>query len=410
MTKNVKVKVFPAGAGESILISFSGVKRTNILIDCGYVSTYKTIKKELIKLKSKGECIDLLVLTHIDNDHINGARGLLNDYINGVICDISEIWINDYFRIFGVDKLDHVEISKNELNLISELNGKNYPIDNMNYGEKNVGYKDSHLLVNLLSNKKLQGKVNKTFNGGCVKVSEGIVINDEINISVISPTEDILVNLLEEWRLYLKSKGFGELSKYEEIAKSFELFYINNLEGKVSMVSDKNCSSNYSTLNDLISFDQKDKTLINRSSIAFIVEFENQKFLFLGDSSPKDYDEMLKGLYHDNNEDKIDFELVKISHHGSKFNTSSTMFDYIKSRRYLISTNGNLHRHPDLETIYKIIFKQNNHKDIYFNYKSNKVLTSMKTLNIDKIENKPCFDIKYENNNKMGRNILTINI
>ena len=129
--------------------------------------------------------------------------------------------------------------------------------------------------------------------------------------------------------------------------------------------------------------------------------------MFLGDSSPADYDEVLSYISKQNEDKKMPFELVKVSHHGSKFDTSSNLFNYITSKRYLILTNGNGYDHPDLESIAKIILKQDDKKEILFNYRHNKVTRFIKNYKLDKLDN---FSIKYENNQKLGLNILNIDI
>jgi beta-lactamase superfamily II metal-dependent hydrolase len=64
----IEFDFFKAGYGDSILVRTD--KGTNILIDGGLVKSYKDIKKskKIDKLKK----LDLVVLTHIDSDHING--------------------------------------------------------------------------------------------------------------------------------------------------------------------------------------------------------------------------------------------------------------------------------------------------------------------------------------------------
>ena len=62
----------------------------------------------------------------------------------------------------------------------------------------------------------------------------------------------------------------------------------------------------------------------------------------------------------------LDFDLVKVSHHGSNNNISSRILNLITSKRYLISTNGK-HTHPDLSTIAKIV-EAGNQLEIITNY------------------------------------------
>jgi hypothetical protein len=60
-------------------------------------------------------------------------------------------------------------------------------------------------------------------------------------------------------------------------------------------------------------------------------------------------------------------ELVKISHHGSKANNSVEMLELIKSSKYIISTNGDKHAHPNKQFLARLA-SVNKDCEIYFNY------------------------------------------
>ncbi|MCD4680800.1 MAG: hypothetical protein K8S00_10475, partial [Bacteroidales bacterium] len=77
----MKIKFLQADHGDSILVSFDENNiRRNILIDGGPGTAYKekdrrtgryiakTLQKELARLKNNNEKIDLLILTHVDDD------------------------------------------------------------------------------------------------------------------------------------------------------------------------------------------------------------------------------------------------------------------------------------------------------------------------------------------------------
>ncbi len=69
-----------------------------MLIDGGYAKTYhKYLKKFLLNLAAEGKRLNLIVVTHIDDDHISGIRSLLQengDSRNPKIIEIDEIWFN----------------------------------------------------------------------------------------------------------------------------------------------------------------------------------------------------------------------------------------------------------------------------------------------------------------------------
>lgn len=112
----------------------------------------------------------------------------------------------------------------------------------------------------------------------------------------------------------------------------------------------------------------EDDTATNGSAIAFIIEHQSFKLLFLADAHPSVIIQNLKEHYSEE-EFPIKFDLIKISHHGSKNNTSPELLKYIDSEKYIFSTNGLIHNHPDKETIARIISRETKFtRTLYFNY------------------------------------------
>ena len=58
---DIKIKMFPAGAGDSILIQFQR-ENFNILIDGGYVQTYSRYLKPCFKqMRNRGQKLNLII-------------------------------------------------------------------------------------------------------------------------------------------------------------------------------------------------------------------------------------------------------------------------------------------------------------------------------------------------------------
>ena len=96
-----KIHFIRAMSGDSFLIELG--RGHCILIDCGYKSTYETELKPLLKkLHREGYRIDILVITHMDEDHIGGAISLIEengDKNNPHIIAIDNIWFNGIFNL-----------------------------------------------------------------------------------------------------------------------------------------------------------------------------------------------------------------------------------------------------------------------------------------------------------------------
>lgn len=79
----INIKIIPALNGDCFLITAG---ETNILIDGGYVNTYSEfLKPLLLEIASKGKNLSLVVVSHIDADHISGILKLIEENESGNI-------------------------------------------------------------------------------------------------------------------------------------------------------------------------------------------------------------------------------------------------------------------------------------------------------------------------------------
>lgn len=319
----MKVKILQAFNGDCIWISFlNNGKPTNILIDGGTSTTYSykdksdgKIKAGNLKtligfLKSQNENLDLVILTHIDDDHIDGFLKWFNKD-DKAIQNIKEIWFNSGRTIkkYLKDTTSKVESLKfkERITLTSVTQG----IDYENYiREKDIW----------------DEKV----------IKQGDIINwNGISFQILSPCKEKLERLLKEWEKNAPKSSI-DTSRKDDYKK---------------------------TLKKLI---EEDKDAYNGSSIAFILKNDGKNYLFLGDSHPSEIVTGLKNLGY-NKCNKLKVELFKISYHASRKNTSTELLNSIETGNYVISTNGDLQNHSDNATIARIVMSNPNAK-IYFNY------------------------------------------
>lgn len=323
----MKIKFLKAFNGDAILISFkeSGETR-NILIDGGMPATYVQkgkngkleygeLKETVDKIRENDEKIDLLVLTHVDDDHIGGVlKWFEKDKEAHKI--IGQVWFNSG-RLIS-EYFDEQEIAENLLEIPDEstLTSIGQGVKFEDYIEEN-GIWDRSIVVALEYFEYLG-----------------------IKFKILSPSPDKLKLLLGKW----------EKEKPESLDTS----------------ADKN---DYElTLKEHIAKDKfkEDPAVHNGSSIAFIMTFEKKNFVFLADAHPTVVVNSLKALGY--SKDKpLKAELVKISHHGSKANNSVEMLELIKTKKYVISTNGDKHAHPNKQFLARLA-SVNGNCEVYFNY------------------------------------------
>lgn len=329
----IKIKFLKAHNGDSILINCNDEKGIpkNILIDGGTRQTYINsalnqsgdLKKEIDSIKKRSEFIDLLILTHIDNDHICGLLHWFEKDKDAYKL-IKNVWFNsgkliaEYFR------------EPENLALRLELKSPKTPKTGVHQA---VEFED-YLMDKKIWNRQL--------------ILQGDNVEDDnIQIQVLSPNKDQLCKLLKEFR-----KEFKDSAYTSGKAKDWDTNLINFIE------EEKLNSFKFT----------EDKAPNNGSSITFILTLQNKKFLFLADGHPTQIYEALKELGY-SKENPLEVELLKVSHHGSKKNTSKQLLELIKTNNYIISTNSLGDGHPNKRTVARII-ANNPNAILHFNYEN----------------------------------------
>ncbi len=113
----------------------------------------------------------------------------------------------------------------------------------------------------------------------------------------------------------------------------------------------------------------EDAAPANGSSIAMLAECGGKRALLLADAFPGVVSGSLARLCAARGVDRLEVEAVKVSHHGSKFNTDEALLRQVRSPAYLISTNGEQFHHPDAECLARIV-SLGGPERLCFNYRS----------------------------------------
>ena len=166
-----------------------------------------------------------------------------------------------------------------------------------------------------------------------------------VQIKVLSPNESQLKKLLKEYR---------KVTEEDSYTAPKEKDWDKNIK---DIIQEENTVS--------FKFEQ-DRSVKNGSSISFILTVANKNFLFLGDAHPNDVVEQLEQLCF-SKENKLEVEFVKISHHGSKGNTTEKLLEILKTDNYIISTDSSGHNHPSKRTLARILHVNPN-AIFHFNY------------------------------------------
>jgi hypothetical protein len=358
--ESVEVELFPAGHGDSILVRC----RTeggpfNILIDGGVRATYaEHLASRFAEMSAGGEQLDLVIVTHIDTDHIGGILELCK--ANGpsaspAVIKVGEIWHNGY-RHLGLEGRNATELEKQAvLSQIPSL-GDSRGI------EENISVREAQTLASLIT--KNGYRWNQAFEGKAVLAGTRAVLRPGATLTILSPRAEELGKLARLWKRGLATKGVHQAVVCAEFEAAFEL--------EMPQISDAESTeeapisfSDSDEVPDPSTF-REDTSAINGSSIAFLLEFAGKRLLFLADALPSVIVDELRKRPDAGQPDEVD--LVKVSHHGSRHNTSPQLLEVVTSRIYVISTDGTKHDHPHAEALLRIAGSTGPGSSLVFNY------------------------------------------
>lgn len=363
---NCIVHFLPAKAGDCFVVEFDNGEC--ILVDCGYKSTYESeLKPLLIQLKHKGCRVILMLITHIDQDHIEGAITFLCE--NGPssaprIIEVENIWFNGFFNtLFMRDEFQERkrvvigELQKKRMNVV--LGQLSMQIDG-NAGPISAAH--SRSFEELCAQHRYQ--LNAQFADQIVKrsadsrnqlVDHSIQIG-ECKLIVLSPNEASLDRLAHKLNIEM-IRNFGvhyELSDHVEFAALFER--LMELQVEPGGFEEYISASEPQLERWLGTSTLAQMNEVNKASIVIEIEYKGTKLLFTGDSDSDSWAEYLMDEY----------DMIKISHHGTT-KPNIKLLEKAKGRTLLISTDGGKqNRHPENELLARAILTGN--KTIYFNY------------------------------------------
>lgn len=318
-----ELTTLPARYGDCLWLEYGPPDNANrILVDCGTADTWSILKEKIKALPPGQRKFDLLVITHIDADHIGGALPLLQARKTLGI-EFSEIWFNGR---------------------------KHLPDDTL-------GSKDGDALTKELESEDLIRIWNKSAGFSAVAVENGDVLPEfrlaGMTLTLLSPGIEQLRHLAAVWPQTIREAGLGE---NEIPAPPIGEMPADTL-GELPLM-------------DLAStYTKPDRSAANGSSIAFLVEYDSKSILFAADAFAEILLKSIRRLKAYRSATNLEITLCKLPHHGSKANVTEDLVSELHCRHYLISTNGERFHHPDKIGIARVIMRAEC-PTLYFNYRS----------------------------------------
>jgi ribonuclease BN (tRNA processing enzyme) len=310
--------------GDSILLHFGPDDKPQlVIIDGGPPGVWKdALQPRLDQLRKERGLDDadpldiaLLMVSHLDADHISGVIDLMKLLNQKRVdeeappYDVRKAWVNTFEDLTG-EKAGGASFGAAEAAALaaSPLGGA---LAETKSGIELASVGQGRELRDLINAMTLKG--NLPFNGLATVDSAHNPANIEgLKLTVVAPSQKNIDALQADWeknvKTLLKKKKTAEVADYV------------------------------------------DKSVYNLSSIVVLAEIDGKRILLTGDGRGDHTLDGLKAKKLLDAKGKIEVDVLKMPHHGSERDVKVDYFQAIHAKHYVISANGKFDN-PDLPTL-----------------------------------------------------------
>jgi hypothetical protein len=270
--------------------------------------------------------LELLVVSHVDRDHIEGVLGLLSEEEPGF--EVGDVWFNGWPHLAAAGGM---------------------------------------VPFGALQGERVSGRIaalglpwNRAFDGGAVAAPEEgplprVVLPGGLALTLLAPGPEALARLRPQWEREVRKAnlevGFALPPNDELALEPFDLLAGGELPDVEALAA---------------SPFEKDRSAANASSIALLAEIDGRRALLAADAHAP---ALVAALDRLSPGERFALDLLKISHHGSKGTTSRELIERVDCSTYLFSTNGAIFRHPHAEAVSRVIVAGGESPRLVFNYR-----------------------------------------
>ena len=339
-----RIEMLPAAHGDCLWLEYgNGREIHRILIDGGPAHAYPALRERILHLPADERHFDLLVITHIDADHIEGIIRLLLD-AEALDCRFERIWFN----------------GRDQINAVPDPAGEP------------LGGVQGEILGMLIADYE-QRTATKVWNLGFDQALAAIdrskpalpavELPGACRLTMLSPDHERLLDLKDNWARELKAARVpsGDVAKLRErLAASRSLRPLGDVLGAEDGLDSEASDSDEADadLADTLGGGSGepradapfggDTSRANGSSIALLLEYPATKpdvrLLLAGDAWASVLETSLRCILKPGA--RLTLDAFKLPHHGSVANISESLLAQLKCTNYLVSTNGAIFGHP----------------------------------------------------------------
>lgn len=330
-----EIELLPADYGDALLVRWGTAgKEWRMLIDGGLRGSARAVGKRLRALDGP---LDLLVVTHVDRDHVAGVLPLLDD--QALAGRVRAVWFNGYAQMQAAS------------DLLGPLDGE---LLSERLASLPVAWNEGFAPTVTVPTGSGPGRQV----GGPVMAPEGAPVRVPLPggavATILSPTPQRLRAMLPVWAKAVRDAALtrGARGRPDPAQLPIDLLGV--------------------PLPDLAKLKTaRDKSPANGTSIAFVLEYASARLLLCGDAHPDVLVPQLRALGGDA---PYRVDACKVPHHGSQANVTEDFVAALDCDRWLFSSNGVRFSHPDDSAVARVILGSPRPPTIVTNYPSKRWL------------------------------------
>ncbi len=361
----MKLRVFQSDHGDCLLLSTADGK--NMLVDGGLSGSFgEHVAPFLGTMHSAGTPLEIVYVSHIDEDHIQGILKLVDTKVAWKVHefqtgeglspappklpeppDIHAVWHNGFGDLIG-DPTEPIE------DVLSAQAAAFSPFDVLGAlaqkaGDLAASIRQGVMLSLRLAPEQLNIPLNPEFGGKLVMVRPGMaaIPFGSSQIFVLGPFKADVTKLREEWSAWLGAN--------EQV--------LEDLREKAAQDSENMGQSEFQRLvggllsQAMVFGDRGEVSPPNLASLMLLVEEGGKRVLLTGDGHSDDIE---KGLAHHGltgSDGKLHVDVLKVMHHGSEHNITPGFCERITADKYVFCGNG-FSGNPELAVVELIAKKR----------------------------------------------------
>lgn len=390
----MKLRVFHADDGDCLLLtSASGDHR--VLVDGGRAGTFRTHALPTLEALAKDDKpLDLVVVSHVDNDHISGILELVERAILWIVHDhqigdggnpdheppsgrrapaIADLWHNSWQDRYGRQLGTQIQELVTAVSTAVELSG--FALDRAGPAGKHLraldlltlGANEGRALLDLSS-----GNIprNRRFDG-LARLESPPITHDlgSMRLTVLGPMQKHIDAMRKAWRNFFKVSTGGNRGPRTSVGALLEtggsgVSFTNAVAagGEAAVAASRQLLDSLAAAVRTIEDANPDTvTPWNRASITVLAEEDDaagrtRSCLLTGDAAAE---ELLDGLGTAGRIDNGRFRcnVLKVQHHGALDNLSEDFANTVVADQYVFCANGS-HHNPELVVVKELIARR----------------------------------------------------